>query len=125
MWIFVLSYVASRVESFAQNLPILMEIWGSAKTAQWVYTERLENAMRSLREAGQIWEQTTANRQRAEQRMHDKWTEVFRGTRIVEDTETGRRTDVNLGWSTEIVRRLNQSEGYERYREIPLWELNQ
>ena len=124
-WIVVLSHVMSPVESFAQNLPVLMEIWDSAQTAQWVYAERLENAMRSLREANQIWEQSTANRQRTEEKIHNMWIEVIRGTRIVEDTETGRRTDVNLGWSTEIVRTLNQAEGRDRYREIPLWELNQ
>jgi hypothetical protein len=124
-WIVVLSHVMSPVESFAQNLPVLMEIWGSAQTAQWVYTERLENAMRSLREANQIWEQSTANRQRSEEKIHNMWIEVIRGTRIVEDTDTGRRGDVNLGWSSEIVRTLNQAEGRDRYREIPLWELNQ
>ena len=124
-WIVVSSHVTSRVESFAQNLPVLMEIWGSAQTAQWVYTERLENAMRSLREASQIWEQSTANRQRSEEKIHNMWIEVIRGTRVVEDIDTGRRTDVNLGWSTEIVRTLNQAEGRERYREIPLWDLNQ
>jgi hypothetical protein len=124
-WIFVSSHVTSRVETFAQNLPVLMEIWGSAQTAQWVYTERLENAMRSLREANQIWEQSTANRQRSEEKVHNMWIEVIRGTRIVEDTDTGRRTDVNLGWSTEIVQTLNHAEGRDRYREIPLWELNQ
>ncbi len=48
-----------------------------------------------------------------------------RGTRVVEDTRTGTRSDVNLGYSGEIVRRLNQREGYERYREIPLRDLNQ
>ena len=41
------------------------------------------------------------------------------------DTPTGTRRDVNLGYSTEIVQRLNQQEGYERYREIPLRDLNQ
>ncbi len=124
-WIVVFSHVTSRVESFAQNIPVLMEIWGSAQTAQWVYTERLENAMRSLREANQIWEQSTANRQRSQEKIHNMWIEVIRGTRIVEDTETGRHTDVNLGWSTEFVTKLNQHEGYNRYREVPLWELNQ
>jgi hypothetical protein len=124
-WIVVFSHVTSPVERFAQNLPVLMEIWGSAQTAQWVYTERLEIAMQSLREANQIWEQSTANRQRTEERIHTMWIEVIRGTRIVEDTETGRRSNVNLGWSTEIVTTLNRHEGYNRYREIPLWELNQ
>jgi len=124
-WILYTTYVASRSESFAQNLPVLLEIWGSARTSQRVIHERLDNAMRSLREAGEIYRQATDNRARAEQRMHDKWTEVFRGTRIVEDTLTGERQSVDLSYSKDIVRRLNEIEGPGRYREIPLWQLNQ
>ena len=40
------------------------------------------------------------------------------------DTRTGTRRDVNLGYSTEIVQRLNQQEGRDRYREIPLQDLS-
>ncbi|MEJ2725227.1 MAG: hypothetical protein P8175_11415 [Deltaproteobacteria bacterium] len=57
--------------------------------------------------------------------MHDKWIEVIRGTRILEDSLTGDRRSVNLAWSKDIVRKLNDFEGYDRYREIPLWQLNQ
>lgn len=124
-WLLYTTYVASRAESFAQNLPVLLEIWGSARTSQRVIHERLDNAMRSLREAGEIFRQTTDNRTRAQQRMHDKWTEVFRGTRIVEDTLTGDRQSVDVAYSKDIVRRLNEIEGPGRYREIPLWQLNQ
>jgi len=81
--------------------------------------------LNSLREAGEIWRQSTQNRNQAVNRMHDNWTEAFRGTRVVEDTRTGARRDVNLGYSTEIVQRLNQQEGHEPYREIPLRDLNQ
>ncbi len=124
-WVLYSPYVASPAESFAQNLPVLLEIWGSAHTAQHVIQERLDNAMRSLREAGEIYRQTIQNRERSQQRMNDKWTEVFRGTRIVEDTLTGERRDVDLSWSRDVVRLLNQAEGTDRYREIPLWQLNQ
>ena len=124
-WLLYTTYVASRSESFAQNLPVLLEIWGSARTSQRVIQERLDNAMRSLREAGEIYRQATDNRTRAQQRMHDKWTEVFRGTRIVEDTLTGDRQSVDLSYSKDIVRRLNEIEGPGRYRELPLWQLNQ
>jgi len=124
-WIFYTTYVASPSETFPQNLPILLEIWGSSRTAQHVLQERVEKAMQSLREAGEIHRQATGSRERAQQRMHNKWTEVIRGTRIVEDSLTGDRRSVNLAWSKDIVRKLNQSEGYDRYREIPLWQLNQ
>jgi len=124
-WILYTTYVASPAESFAQNLPVLLEIWASARTAQHVIHERLDQAMRSLREAGEIYRQTTENRARSQQRIHDKWTEVIRGTRIIEDTVTRERWDADLGHSREIVRRLNEGEGSERYQEIPLWQLNQ
>jgi len=123
-WVFYTTYVASPSETFSQNLPILLEIWGSSRTAQHVIQERIENAMQSLREAGEIYRQATGNRESAQQRMHDKWTEVIRGTRILEDSLTGDRRSVDLAWSTDIVRKLNQFEGYDRYREIPLWQLN-
>jgi len=123
-WIFYTTYVASPSETFPQNLPILLEIWGSSRTAQHVLEERMDNAIQSLKEAGEIYRQASGNRERAQQRIHDKWTEVIRGTRIVEDSLTGERRDANLAWSADIVRRLNEAEGHGRFREIPLWQLN-
>jgi len=124
-WMFYETYVSSPAHSFAQNLPVLVRIWNSALTARHVVQERLDSALNSLREAGEIWRQSTQNRNQALNRMHNNWTEAFRGTRVIEDTRTGTRRDVNLGYSTEIVQRLNQQEGYDRYREIPLRDLNQ
>ena len=80
--------------------------------------------MNSLRQAGEIYRQTIQNRNRAQDRMHANWTEAFRGTRIVEDTRTGRWHDVDLAYSADTVRRLNEREGSPRYREIPLRDLN-
>ena len=123
-WIFYTTYVASPSETFQQNLPILLEIWGSSRTAQHVLQERIDNAIQSLKEAGEICRQASGNRERAQQRIHDKWTEVIRGTRIVEDSLTGERRDANLAWSVDIVRKMNEAEGYDRFRELPLWQLN-
>ena len=115
---------ASRSECFGQNLPTLIRISDSAQTAGHVVRERLENAMNSLRQAGEIYRQTIQNRNRAQDRAHANWTEAFRGTRIVEDTRTGQWRDVDLAYSGDTVRRLNDREGYPRYREIPLRDLN-
>jgi hypothetical protein len=46
--------------------------------------------------------------------------EIIRGYRTVEDTQTGYHKDVDLGYSKEIVDKLNEKEGYNRYKEIPL-----
>ncbi len=124
-WIAYYTYVGAPIDIFPQNLPVLLEIWASAETAQHVLVERLQAATQSLKEIGEMVRQSTQTRARSEQRIHDKWTEVIRGTRIVEDTLTGERRDVDLGYSKDIVRRLNEAEGPDRYREIPLWQLNQ
>ncbi len=115
----------TRTECFAQHLPTLVRILDSAQTAGHVLQERMQGAAQSLREARDIWWQTTQNRNQAQDRMNANWTEAFRGTRIVEDTRTGRWHDVDLAYSADTVRRLNEREGYPRYREIPLRDLNQ
>ncbi len=115
----------SPSECFAEHLPTLMRILGSAQTASHVIAETLQRAAQSQRESHDIWWDATRNQERARDRMANNWTEAFRGTRVVQDTQTGTRHDVNLAYSGDLVGRLNQQEGYERYREIPLWELNQ
>jgi hypothetical protein len=124
-WLYAESNVASRAEDFGRNLPVLTEIWNSAETAGWVAQERLDNAIKSLREANEIRSQTARRQEEARERTHYKWIEAIRGTRVVEDTGTGQRAHVDLGRATDIVRTLNELAGYERYQEIPLWQLNQ
>ncbi len=121
-WVLYTTYVASRSEAFAQNLPVLVRIWGSARTSQRVIHERIEDAMRNFREAGEIWRRATQNRERSLERSHANWIEAIRGTRTILDTRTGDRTDVDLGYARDIVRMLNEGEP-GRYREVPLREL--
>jgi hypothetical protein len=52
-------------------------------------------------------------------RSNTDFDEVIRGVRDVEDTETGERTSVNLGDSTQIVNNLNEYQP-GRYKEVPL-----
>lgn len=124
-WLFYQTYVSAPTQSFAQSLPVLVRIWNSALTARHVIQERLDHAMNSLRDAGAIWQAATRSRDQSLQRMHDNWTEAFQGTRIILDTATGNRVQGNLAYTREIVQRLNEREGGDRYREIPLRELNE
>ncbi len=112
-------------ECFEAYFPTLIQILGSAQTASHVIRERLDQARRSQQEAHDIWWDATRNRNRSLDRIADDWTEVRRGTRLYEDTLTGTRRDAPLTYSADLVRELNQQEGYERYREIPLRDLNQ
>ncbi len=69
-WFLYTTYIASPIESFYQNLPILIEIWKSAQTARGTIDEGAKSAMDSLREAGEIWRRSTERREQAEERWH-------------------------------------------------------
>jgi len=112
------------VACFNAHLPTLLQILGSAQTASHVVRERFERARRSQQEAHDIWWDATRNRNRSLDQIADDWTETRRGTRVVEDTQTRTRYDTNLAYSADLVRELNRQEGRDRYREIPLRDLN-
>ena len=122
-WLFYQTYVSAPSDAFVRDLPVLVRIWDSALTAQHVIQERLEHALANLRQAGDIWQQTMRGRDVSLQRMHDNWTEGFRGSGFILNSGTGERRVVSLADRKEIVERLNQREP-GRYRELPLSELN-
>jgi hypothetical protein len=88
-----------------------------------VVQERLNHALASLQQAGKIWQQTMRGRDVSLQRMHDNWTEGFRGSGFILNLDTGERQVVDLADRNAIVERLNQREP-GRYRELPLSDLN-
>jgi hypothetical protein len=76
----------------------------------------------------QWWDSQKANQQRnndwerqqnAQARGHDDFDELIRGTRTVEDTQTGVKHSVDLGNVDKIVDDLNEHDP-GRYRQIPL-----
>jgi hypothetical protein len=123
-WLYWQTAVAAPSVCFAQNLPTLVKIASSAQTADHIIQGNLDRAAQSLQEAQEIQWQTYQSRQRTEQRGAALYTETFRGTRVIEDMATGTRTTVDLAHSDEIVRRLNQQYGPDRFREIRAGDLN-
>jgi hypothetical protein len=122
-WGYQHSFVCSPAQSFAQNLPVLLKIWGSAQTAGHVIQEYWDNALNNLREAGEIRRKAGIGQAETTARVHADRIEVIRGRRLVEDTATGQRADANLAYVREIVRELNAREGPGRYQEIPARDL--
>jgi hypothetical protein len=122
-WGYQHSFACSPVQSFAQNLPVLLQIWGSAQTAGHVIQEYWDNALNNLREAGEIRRQAQLGHSQTMARVHADRIEVIRGSRLVEDTATGQRVDANLAYVRDIVQGLNTREGWNRYREIPARDL--
>jgi len=122
-WMYYYSGVASSASAFNQNLPTLMKIWQSWKTDDHIFQERLMNAANSLRECGRIIQAANAFRQDAMERSSMAWDHIVRGTWPIEDQQTHSRAiaqqDVNA-----VVSKLNESEGYNRWRVVPFEELN-
>lgn len=123
-WLYVESHIIAPLSCFGENLPTLFRIWTSAQVSPQEFQRRLEGAMSSLHAAHEMQWQGMRSQSRRQDNMFADWQEQYRGTRAVEDILTGTRSTVDLGHSTELVRRLNEREP-GRYREIPLRELDQ
>lgn len=122
-WTFYLSIVSAPKPLFSQNLPMLMEIWQNWQVADHVHRQRLDQAAGSMREISNIIDQTHARRQQAQDRAAANWTEVFRDQTYLGDTRLGERYSVPLTQVEDWTRELNRAAGYERYRHIPLRDL--
>ena len=122
-WLYYSSSVTAPAEHFAEDLPLLLGIWQSWKVDDRVFAERLQNAANSMRQVGEIIRSTTDNRTRAQEHANAAWDHVIRGDWPVEDTQTGRRADVDNMDLNLVVENLNREAGYARYREVPFNEL--
>lgn len=122
-WTFYLSIVSAPSQLFSQNLPMLMEIWKNWQVADHVHQERMNKAAADMREIGNIIQQTHAQRQQSQDRMAANWTEVFRDQTFLGDTQLGERYSVPLTQVNDWTRELNRAAGYERFRHIPLRDM--
>ncbi len=123
-WIFYFSVVGSPPETFAQNLPILWEIWQSWKTDDRVFQQRMNQAMRDLNEASRIFQEGMQAQSQAMDRALDNWSERMREYQYLRDTEWDQLYEVNLHQSQALADELNREAGYQRYQVIPLREFN-
>lgn len=122
-WTFYLSIVSAPSQLFSQNLPMLMEIWKNWQVADHVHQERMNKAAADMREIGSIIQQTHARRQQSQDRMAANWTEVFRDQTFLGDTRLGEHYSVPLTRVDDWTRELNRAAGYERFRHIPLRDM--
>ena len=67
--------------------------------------------------------ETLMAKQRNEKRS-DKLEDEAAVARALVDDFRAQGHDVDLAYSADTVRKLNEREGYARYREIPLRDLN-
>jgi hypothetical protein len=122
-WMYFVSGVSTEQQNFNKNLPVLLRIWQSWKTDDHIFQERLAQAAESMQACSRIIREANAFRQDAMERSSMAWDHYIRGTWPIEDQQTHARyipqQDVNA-----VVRGLNESEGYERWRVVPYEQLN-
>ncbi|MBN2093046.1 hypothetical protein JW964_25710, partial [candidate division KSB1 bacterium] len=123
-WLLYYSEIRSPANSFNENLPVLWEIWTSWKTSEKVFQQRIDNALKSLNEANQIYQQAMQERDRVMEDAFSDWDEYIRGYRFIEDTDNNNLYQVNLHLAQPLVQKLNDDLGYQCYREVPMREFN-
>jgi hypothetical protein len=133
-WGFYTSYASGPEVSFDRDLPTMLQIAQSWKlndqavmsnSRQMIDAQNrsfaaFQDSMKAKNEAFDRYMQSTRNAERVRERSNANFDEIIRGYRTVADTQTGYRKDVDLGYSKQIVDKLNEKEGYNRYKEIPL-----
>jgi hypothetical protein len=119
-WLYYTSYVTAPEATFARDLPVMMQVWSSWKVSDAVLQARLKKAMDDMKSAGEMIKQAQAHASKVRSNANADFDEMIRGYRTVEDSETGERHEANLGWVDDVVAKMNENAGYERYKEIPL-----
>lgn len=118
------SSVTAPAKTFARDLPVLLEIWNSWKVSDAVFQKRIQAALESMKATHRIIQDVYEARKRVMARACDDWSEVIRGTRIVRDDRFGTFAEVPAYELEKAVREFNRREGYERWKIIPLKDLN-
>lgn len=133
-WGIYTSYASAPDTNFDEQLPVMLEIAKTWKLNDQAVTDNsrqminaqnrnfaaFQQSMREKNAAFDRYMQSVRNSETVREKSNADFDEIIRGYRTVEDTSTGDRTDVDLGYSKEIVDKLNEKEGYQRYKEIPL-----
>jgi hypothetical protein len=120
IWLYAQSQVCDRPETFLDNLPVLMQVWGSAETSPAEFQRRYAGILGAMAEIGDILAAGRASAGANVERGAAATIEALRGTRLVEEIATGRDFDVELADVSELVAALNAMPGSPGYVEIPL-----
>ncbi|HXP85018.1 MAG TPA: hypothetical protein VN841_09875 [Bryobacteraceae bacterium] len=120
-WFFYLSLVGAPSDRYAQALPTLLEMWKSWSVNQSVFRERMESALKSMRETTRLIQEANAYRQHVFDNTNFAWDETIRGVTMIEDTVTRERGEVDTNYAQGVVDEANR-QGYQ-WRIVPIGEL--
>lgn len=132
-WLYYNSEVYAPTELYPQALPVLLKIWNSWSVDKSVLMERLVSAAKSMRETNEILQGINSTRQQSQERLSNAWAQTMRGTVVINDADTGRRSTewlyqpgpaangIGLEYNRHmdnVLRDANQAAGYERWQVV-------
>jgi hypothetical protein len=123
-WVFYSSWVCAPAETFDKELPTLLNVWKSWKTDDAVFQKRLQTALEDMKTTARIIQDANAYRQHVMDRAADDWSEYIRGTSQVLDLHYDTLSEVPTYNVDRMVDRLNEQAGYERWKIIPIKDIN-
>ncbi|MBZ5601290.1 MAG: hypothetical protein LAO79_03190 [Acidobacteriia bacterium] len=121
MWFYYSSFCGAPSEQYPQALPTMIAQWKSWGVSQAVFRERMDAALRSMRETYQIIQDIHNNQTRAYSNANAAWDETIRGVTMIEDVTNRGRAEVTSNNAQWIVDEMNR-QGYN-FRVVPLNEL--
>jgi hypothetical protein len=120
-WFFYCSYASAPADRYTQVLPTLVAMWKSWGVNQAVFRERMDAALRSMRETYRIMQGIHDNQTRTYDNVNKAWDQTIRGVTMIEDITNRARGEVNTNNAQHIVDEMNR-QGHN-YRIVPIDEL--
>ena len=120
-WFFYCSYAGAPADRFPRELPTLVAMWKSWGVSQAVFRERMDAALRSMKETYRIMQEIHDNQSRTHDNVNYAWDQTIRGVTMIEHVTTGARGEVNTNDAQSIVDEMNR-QGYH-FRVVPINEL--
>lgn len=122
-WLFYYSFISAPPKIFNRDMSLMLRSWNTFKVSGREIRRRVNQALKSMRESFEIHQAAIRSTQKTYDRVNAAWGHVFRGSWPVEDTEWNERHDPPTLNVKPLVESLNEAEGYERWRVIPMEEL--
>lgn len=120
MWMFYSSVVGAPQEVFAREFGTLVQIWQSWQISNQLIASRLRSAVESMRQAGEILRSANQSTSATYDRVNRGWSLYFRGNELVEHIPTGGRGEVDHNYAQRMVEKLNEAEGGQSWRVVPM-----
>lgn len=123
MWFFYSSCIAAPAEVWPRSFSTMWAMWKSWSVNPAVYRERMDEALRSMKQTYSIIQSVHDNQQHVYDNVNKAWDQVIRGVTTVEHTTTGRRGEVDTRIVDDVVTSLNAQEHAAVWRTVPMQEL--